>query len=518
MLWKYIEQAMGSWLVPPVLILALLTSRVIPHRQSQPEAYRLYIELLSRYAFSSTSTNMVSESEKIAKAVDDALQLSKSFQFPITELGQTVVLFVFTLVSELVNAIAEDSGLQLRWSEKRGRLTGNVGQCDMAIEVEDDSNSERQEHRENMRRKNIVVAIDMVRKLTQHKRTSTFLRLVYWNMPEQWSWLCQRTQKLEAYSSSSNLKIAGELLTQLAGYIQRSLEYQPSQHQAVRALIDAGSQTSAFGHNYGLGRASPWLPFDLFMENAMDGKQLPATSAIETLAELTKSLQAVYGASWQETFLGLWTAALRLVRREQNPIEGPIPHIDSRLCILLSITPLVVTSIIEEEEKSLQAAENNANTNNHEKEKKVAVLGTRRAALLSSLKILGQFDGLLLPHQSVASVANQAAIKEASLVGSINTGSGTYSGLSRNGISSNAVGNMGHLIVEACIARKLIDSAVYLWPGYVGGLVNPLSHSIPVQGSPWSAFMEGSPLSISLRNALITTPASRIGESISNCN
>lgn len=512
MLWKYIEQAMASRLVPPVLILALLTSRVIPHRQSQPEAYRLYMELLSRYAFSSASSNIASESEKIAKAVDDALQLSKSFHIPVAELGQTVVLFVFTLVLDLVDAIAEDSGLQLRWSEKQSRLTGNVGQCDIAIEVEDDSNSERQEHRENIRRTNIVVAIDMVRKLTQHKRTSTFLRLVYRNMPEQWSWLRKCSQMLEAHSLSSNLKIAGELLTQLAGYIQRSLEYQPSQHRAVRALVDAGSQTSAFGHNYGQGRASLWLPFDLFMENAMDGKQIPATSAIETLAELTKALQAVYGASWQETFLGLWTSALRLVRRERDPIEGPIPHLDSRLCILLSITPLVVISIIEEEERSLQAAENNTNTNNHDKEKKASVLGTRRAALISSLRILGQFDGLLVPHQSVASVANQAAIKAASMVGSINGGSGTYAGLSSNVISSNAVGNMGHLIVEACIARRLIDSSAYLWPGYVGGLVNPLSHSIPVQGSPWSAFMEGSPLSISLISALIATPASRLEE------
>ena len=82
----------------------------------------------------------------------------------------------------------------------------------------------------------------------------------------------------------------------MAGYIQRSLEYQPSQHQAVRALIDAGSQTSAFGHNYGLGRASSWLPFDLFMENAMDGRQLSATVAIETLAKMIKSGQAVYAA------------------------------------------------------------------------------------------------------------------------------------------------------------------------------------------------------------------------------
>ena len=119
---------------------------------------------------------------RIVKAVDDALQLSQSFRLPVTKLGQIVVLFVFTLVSSLVDAIAEDFGLQLRWSEERYRLNGNMGQHDMTMEVEDDSNSKRHEHRENLRRTNIVVAVDMVRKLTQQKRTSTFLRLVYRNM------------------------------------------------------------------------------------------------------------------------------------------------------------------------------------------------------------------------------------------------------------------------------------------------------------------------------------------------
>jgi hypothetical protein len=132
-----------------------------------------------------------------------------------------------------------------------------------------------------------------------------------------------------------------------------------------------------------------------------------------------------------------------LYMQERDPVEGPIPHLDSRLCILLSITPLVVVSVIEEEERSLQAAENNAlgntaNTNNHDKEKKLSVPGTRRAALHSSLKILGQFDGLLVPPQSVASVANQAAIKAVSLVGSITSGSGAHDSLSNSGISRNA--------------------------------------------------------------------------------
>ena len=37
--------------------------------------------------------------------------------------------------------------------------------------------------------------------------------------------------------------------------------------------------------------------FDLFMENAIDGTQIPTTYAIETLVELTKSFQVVYGAN-----------------------------------------------------------------------------------------------------------------------------------------------------------------------------------------------------------------------------
>jgi hypothetical protein len=119
---------------------------------------------------------------RIVKVVDDALQLSQSFRLPVTKLGQIVVLFVFTLVSSLVDAISEDFGLQLRWSEEQYRLTRNMGQHDMTMEVEDDSNRKRNEHRENLRRTNIVVAVDMVRKLTQQKRTSTFLRLVYRNM------------------------------------------------------------------------------------------------------------------------------------------------------------------------------------------------------------------------------------------------------------------------------------------------------------------------------------------------
>lgn len=72
-----------------------------------------------------------------------------------------------------------------------------------------------------------------------------------------------------------------------------------------------------------------------------------------------------------------------------------------------------------------------------------------------------------------------------------------------------AVGNMRHLIVEACIARKLIDTSAYFWPGYVAVSATSLTDSSLVQVSPWSTFMEGSQLTDALKNALIATPASR---------
>jgi hypothetical protein len=63
---------------------------------------------------------------------------------------------------------------------------------------------------------------------------------------------------------------------------------------------------------------------------------------------------------------------------------------------------------------------------------------------------------------------------------------------------------MRHLIVEACIARNIIDTSVYLWPGYVV----PVKESSPLRKSPWSTLIEGYPL-MELRDELMVTPASR---------
>ncbi|KAI5680326.1 hypothetical protein M9H77_01553 [Catharanthus roseus] len=50
--WKFLDKALTLRIVPPMLVLALLSIRVIPYRKKHPAAYRLYLELLKRYAFS----------------------------------------------------------------------------------------------------------------------------------------------------------------------------------------------------------------------------------------------------------------------------------------------------------------------------------------------------------------------------------------------------------------------------------------------------------------------------------
>jgi hypothetical protein len=65
-------------------------------------------------------------------------------------------------------------------------------------------------------------------------------------------------------------------------------------------------------------------------------------------------------------------------------------------------------------------------------------------------------------------------------------------------------------MVEACIARDLIDTSAYFWPGYVVlCIAKTCSQSVLIQDSPWSNFMRGDPHTESLQSALIVIPAPR---------
>lgn len=94
--------------------------------------------------------------------------------------------------------------------------------------------------------------------------------------------------------------------------------------------------------------------------------------------------------------------------------------------MLLSITPLAIVNIIEEEEKELNLA-------NQGKES----VGERRQDLVSSLKQLDDYEGLLTPPLQVASVANQAAAKATMFLSGLTIPSGYFDGISMNDMPMN---------------------------------------------------------------------------------
>lgn len=498
-LWKFIEQALSSGLLYPLQLLSLLTSRVIPNRGSQPKAYRLYLELLSRYAFSFNPIRADGSKEKIIKSVDVALQLSQTYRLPVVELGHAFVFFFFSILIALIDSTLDD------W----GPSTDNN---DMDIDFRATHNFKGNEQ---MRRTNSFMAIEVLAKLTETRKSMLILRLLHLNMPEKFNGLLQRLRFLEAHElASSNFNSAYQLLAKLSGNIQRVLdfEYQLNKRQLVGMLVNIASCKPLPHFHSEFDRSACWIPFDIYMENAMDGKQFLIKSAVDVLTDGIKTLQVFNQASWQETFLALWLSALRLVQRERDPPEGPVPHLEARLCVLLSIVPLAIANVLEDEAKLCQAAATGYIESGYGHKMNGKAHASRKNGLISSVQVLGHFSSLLCPPASVIDAANSAARKATSFITSAKNERDIVGGGSHVDTSLRAGGNMRHLIVEACVARNLIDTSAYFWPGYVSASVISQSDSSPVEISPWSLFMEGAPLNASLINSLIKTSASSLAE------
>ncbi|KAK7855839.1 mediator of rna polymerase ii transcription subunit 33a [Quercus suber] len=482
---------------------------VIPSRHSRPAAYRLYLELLRRHAFTLKYQINGPNYHKVMKSIDAVLQLSQGYGMPVSEPGILVVEFIFSIVWQLLDATLDDEGLLELTSDKKSKWI--IKSQEMEIDRNDSFDEKRAELQERLQNLNTVMAIELIGEFLQNKVTARILYLARRNMSSHWLDFIQRLQLLQANSSAlrNSKTLTPESLQQLTSdaRIVLSRECKTSSLQKFHAVMAFGSLYSSAGLCQGASRSALWLPLDLLLEDAMDGYQVNATCGIEIITGLIKTLQAINGTTWHDTFLGLWIAALRLVQRERDPIEGPMPRLDTRLCILLSVTTLVVADLIEEEE-SAPVDETECGSTNHWKEKKVT--GKCRNDLVSSLQILGDYQGLLTPPQSIVSAANQAAAKAMLFVSGINVGSAYFECI--NFYTNISAGNLRHLIVEACVARNLLDTSAYYWPGYVNGCINQIPHALPAQAPSWSSFMKGAPLTPVLINALVSTPATSLAE------
>ncbi|TQD90003.1 hypothetical protein C1H46_024407 [Malus baccata] len=506
--WKFLEKALTFKIVPPMLVLALLSTKVVPNRQLHPTAYRLYLELLKRHSFLFASQLNGPNSQKIIKSIDDVLHLSRQYGLQVSEHGVLIVEFVFSIIWQLLDASLDDEGLLELAPDKKPRWPTRPQ--DMEIDGHGCFNEKRSEQNEGLQKANTAMAIDIIVEFLQNKVTSRMLYLARRNMPSHWGGFVQKLQVFAANSSvlRTMKHINPEGLLQLTSDTRRLLtrECKTISRQEFHAVLSSGSLMSSACQSHGMSSSAFWLPIDLFLEDAMDGSEVAEISAVESLtgAGLVKALQAVNATTWHNAFLGLWISALRLVQRERDPREGPVPRLDTCLCMLLSITTLAVTNIIEEEEAELMEETEGDQTN----QRKEQAPGKRRKDLVTCLQRLGDYETLLTPPQSVCSVVNQAAAKAIMFRSGLTVSNGYHESVSVNDMPINCVGNLRHLIVEACIARNILDTSAYFWPGYVSARSNQVLRNVPSQVPSWSSIMKGSPLTPSLGNALVATPAS----------
>ena len=131
-------------------------------------------------------------------------------------------------------------------------------------------------------------------------------------------------------------------------------------------------------------------------------------------------------------------SVLFLLLQDREPLEGPVPHLDARLCMLLSIVPLAILSVVKEEEEMLSVTNSGNKTAGCEQVMTGNMQGSRRHGLVLSLQLLGTFSGLLSPPSSVVIAANMAAEKAATFISNMKKGSDSLSGDNHSAASAKA--------------------------------------------------------------------------------
>ncbi|XP_066366779.1 mediator of RNA polymerase II transcription subunit 33A-like isoform X3 [Miscanthus floridulus] len=483
-MWKLLDQAMLSRLVDPLHTLALLTPRVVPNRREQPEAYRLYLELLGRYAVAPVYPERMEKKDMLAKSIDSAMQLSHRFGFQHLDFGHTVILFVLSLVNMLIDCILDDCGLPITSADEHGNRN------DMNFNGKGRSLDRGDEHREHLRRKNILMSIEVVEKVTANKIVQVFLRLVNRNIPENFSCLLRKLHLIGAVKKKNTLS-PYNLLDSLIMNIQNviSTDYQLDRKRLLGVPVSIQPCSSAVYSIFRAGKGSCWIPFDMFMENAMDGRHLHAISSVEYLTELSKTLQVLNRATWQETFQALWISALRLVQRGPDASEGPFPHLDSRLCMLLAIIPLSIATIVKEEVGNLEGD----------------TTFVIRGQLVSSLQILRQFFGLLSPPPAAVHLANTAARKAAVVLSNLKNGSeNMYSSFKDSPSTKAELEKLYSFAVSGSPEEKLAASKILCGASLLRGwniqehvvqmVLKLLSTFLPLDSGPEGRYVQDMPM------------------------
>jgi hypothetical protein len=140
----------------------------------------------------------------MTKSIDAALQLSKIYGVSKMDFGHAVILFVLSVITKLIDCILEDCGFPSAMTEGQGSVYPIEGPQAMDLDVKGASTVKQNEHREQLRRKNTIMALEVLHMMVADKKIQAFLRLVClnmyvfqqsfpfssWTMECKWTYLC----------------------------------------------------------------------------------------------------------------------------------------------------------------------------------------------------------------------------------------------------------------------------------------------------------------------------------------
>lgn len=125
---------------------------------------------------------MVNLAPRITKSIDAALQLSKSYGVSGTDFGHVVILFVLIVITKLIDCVLEDCGISSGTTQEQESVYPTEGPQLMDLDVKGISAVKQNEHREQLRQKNTVMALEVLHIMASDRKIQAFLRLICLNM------------------------------------------------------------------------------------------------------------------------------------------------------------------------------------------------------------------------------------------------------------------------------------------------------------------------------------------------
>lgn len=105
------------------------------------------------------------------KSIDSAMQLCHTYQFEEIDFGTTIVLFVFSTITTLIDCALEDYG----WPFASQSRVANAGPQCSDLDA-------RSKHHNSLRESNAFMALEALENISSEKKIQILLHLVYLNM------------------------------------------------------------------------------------------------------------------------------------------------------------------------------------------------------------------------------------------------------------------------------------------------------------------------------------------------